>query len=58
MLLVVPVLLAFLASRDFVRPLALEMDYPEPRPVEAEAGEVIAVPEVGGRHHHDERHAA
>ena len=42
----------------FRTPLALEMDYPEPRPVEAEAGEVIAVPEVRGRHHHDERHAA
>jgi transposase InsO family protein len=39
--------------------LALAMDCPVPRPVEPpEYGEVIAVPEVGGLHHHYERWAA
>jgi transposase InsO family protein len=36
--------------------LALAMDCPVPRPVgPPECGEVIAVPEVGGLHHHYER---
>jgi putative transposase len=39
--------------------LSLDMDCPEPRPVEpSEVGKVIAVPEVGGLHHHYERRAA
>lgn len=39
--------------------LALAMDCPVPRAVvPPEAGEVIAVPEVGGLHHHYERRAA
>jgi putative transposase len=39
--------------------LSLEMDCPEPRPVEPpEAGAVLAIPEVGGLHHHYERWAA
>jgi hypothetical protein len=39
--------------------LSLAMDCPVPRAVELpEAGEVIAVPEVGGLHHHYERRAA
>lgn len=39
--------------------LSLAMDCPVPRAVKPpEAGEVIAVPEVGGLHHHDERRAA
>jgi transposase InsO family protein len=39
--------------------LALAMDCPVPRSVEPpECGEVIAIPEVGGLHHHDERWAA
>jgi len=39
--------------------LPLAMDCPEPRPVLAAArGRVIAVPEVGGLHHHYERIAA
>jgi putative transposase len=39
--------------------LALAMDCPEPRPIQPpERGKVIAVPEVGGLHHHDERQAA
>jgi putative transposase len=39
--------------------LSLDMDCPQPRPVELpEAGEVVAVPEVKGIHHHDERRAA
>ena len=39
--------------------LALEMDSPEQRPIQPRAkGRVIAVPEVGGLHHHYERQAA
>jgi putative transposase len=39
--------------------LSLAMDCPEPRPVlSADRGRVIAVPEVGGLHHHDERQTA
>ena len=39
--------------------LSLDMDCPEPRTVQdAEAGEIIEVPEVGGLHHHYERRAA
>ena len=39
--------------------LALEMDCPEPRAVEPpEIGQAVAVPEVGGLHHHYERQAA
>jgi putative transposase len=39
--------------------LALEMDSPERRPVQPlERGRVLAVPEVGGLHHHYERQAA
>ncbi|MGH8067525.1 MAG: integrase core domain-containing protein [Candidatus Entotheonellia bacterium] len=39
--------------------LALDMDCPEPRPVHSpEHGKVIAIPEVGGLHHHYERRAA
>jgi putative transposase len=40
-------------------PLSLAMDGPEPRPVQPpEPGRVIAVPEVGGWHHHDARRVA
>lgn len=39
--------------------LSLAMDCPEPRPIlAADRGKVIAVPEVGGLHHHYERVAA
>jgi putative transposase len=39
--------------------LSLAMDCPEPRPVHPPAlGKVVAVPEVGGLHHHYERRAA
>jgi putative transposase len=39
--------------------LALEKDSPEPRPIqEADAGRIIAIPEVGGLHHRYERRAA
>jgi hypothetical protein len=39
--------------------LSLAMDWPMARPVEPpERGEVMALPEVGGLHHHDERRAA
>ena len=39
--------------------LSLAMDCPKPRPLHAPArGRVIAVPEVGGLHHHYERVAA
>jgi putative transposase len=38
--------------------LSLAMDCPEPRPIQPpECGKVIAVPEVGGLHHHYERQA-
>ena len=38
---------------------SLEMDCPHPRAVQPpETGGVIALPEVGGLHHHDERQAA
>jgi putative transposase len=39
--------------------LSLEMDAPEPRPVQPpEIGPVRKLPEVGGMHHHYERWAA
>jgi transposase InsO family protein len=39
--------------------LALDMDCPDPRAVEPlEVGQVMALPEVGGLHHHYERRAA
>jgi len=39
--------------------LALDMDCPHPRAVEPpEVGQVMALPEVGGLHHHYERRAA
>jgi hypothetical protein len=39
--------------------LSLTMDCPEPRPIQPQgSGKVVAVPEVGGLHHHDERQAA
>jgi len=39
--------------------LSLEMDCPQPRAVEPpEVGKVMALPEVGGLHHHYERQAA
>ena len=39
--------------------LSLAMDCPQPRPVHSPVrGKVVAVPEVGGLHHHDERRAA
>jgi transposase InsO family protein len=39
--------------------LSLAMDCPEPRPIQPlGSGKVVAVPEVGGLHHHDERQAA
>ncbi len=39
--------------------LSLNMDSPESRPVQgAEQGRVVALPEVGGLHHHYERMAA
>jgi hypothetical protein len=39
--------------------LSLAMDCPQPRPVHSPArGKVVAVPEVGGLHHHYERRAA
>lgn len=38
---------------------SLDMDAPEPRPVQRpEVGPIRKVPEVGGLHHHDERMAA
>jgi hypothetical protein len=43
----------------FRTPLSLEMDCPHPRSVEPPAlGQVMALPEVGGLHHHYERQAA
>jgi putative transposase len=39
--------------------LSLKKDAPEPRPVQPPgAGQIIAIPEVGGLHHRYERHAA
>ena len=39
--------------------LSLDMDCPEPRPVQpAEAGQIVEFPEVNGLHHHYERVAA
>ena len=39
--------------------LALEMDAPEPRPIQGpDLGRVVAMPEVGGLHHRYERRAA
>jgi hypothetical protein len=39
--------------------LSLEMDGPEPRPVQSpEHGKVIEIPEVGGLHHHYQRRVA
>lgn len=39
--------------------LSLAMDCPEPRPIQPlGSGQGVAVPEVGGLHHHDERQAA
>jgi len=39
--------------------LSLKKDGPEPRPVQPPgAGQIIAIPEVGGLHHRYERHAA
>ena len=39
--------------------LSLDKDAPDVRPVERpEAGRVVALPEVGGLHHRDVRHAA
>jgi transposase InsO family protein len=54
------VLTAYIAYyHRFRTHLSLEMDCPHPRAVEPpEIGEVTAVPEVGGLHHHDERQAA
>jgi putative transposase len=54
------VLLAYITYyHRFRTHLALEMDCPEPRAVEPpEIGQVMAVPEVGGLHHHYARQAA
>jgi putative transposase len=54
------VLTAYIAyDHRFRTHLSLEMDCPQPRAVEPpEMGEVIALPEVGGLHHYDERQAA
>jgi len=39
--------------------LALEKDSPEPRCVQpADAGQIVAIPQVGGLHHRYERRAA
>ena len=39
--------------------LSLQKDTPESRPVQAaEAGRIVAIPEVGGLHHRYERRAA
>jgi len=39
--------------------LSLEKDSPDPRPIQtAEAGRIIAIPQVGGLHHRYERRAA
>jgi transposase InsO family protein len=57
--------LRHLLARDFAyyhhwrTPLSLAMDGPEPRPVHApDQGWVIAIPAIGGLHHHYERQAA
>jgi putative transposase len=54
------VLTAYIAyDHRFRTHLSLEMDCPQPRAVEPpEMGGVIALPEVGGLHHHYERQAA
>jgi putative transposase len=54
------VLTAYIAYyHRFRTHLSLEMDCPQPRTVEPpEAGQVRALPEVGGLHHHYERQAA
>jgi putative transposase len=39
--------------------LGLQKDTPEARPIQAaEAGQIIAIPEIGGLHHRYERRAA
>jgi putative transposase len=39
--------------------LSLKKDTPEPRPIQSPgAGQIIAIPEVGGLHHRYERQAA
>jgi hypothetical protein len=49
----------FAYSHGWRTHLSLGMDCPHPRPVyPPERGKVIAVPEVGGLHHHYERRAA
>ena len=41
------------------RHLGLDRDAPEPRPMQgADAGEIVALPQVGGLHHRYERLAA
>ena len=54
------VLTAYISySHQYRTHLSLEMDCPQPRAVEPpEAGKVVALPEVGGLHHHYERQAA
>ena len=51
---------AYIASYHRLRThLSLVMDCPYPRAIEPpEIGRVVALPEVGGLHHHDERQAA
>ena len=50
---------SFAYDHRFRTYLALAMDCPEPRPIQArDRGRVLAVPEVGGLHHHYERVAA
>ena len=46
-------------AHRFRTQLSLDMDCPKPRAVEPpETGDVIAVPEVGGLHHHYDRRVA
>jgi putative transposase len=54
------ILASYLASyHRFRTHLSLAMDCPQPRPVHGpDEGRVVAVPEVGGLHHHYERRAA
>ena len=54
------VLTAYVSSyHRFRTHLSLAMDCPHPRAVEPpDVGKVMALPEVGGLHHHDERQAA